>query len=285
MQKYKSLIAIIAILLGAFVLGGNRLQPPAVNGQMETITPMETITIEGVSMYQEVGEGWYVSDVLAPPIPFNALVAEWTDDHTLYFEIRTGTDATWSPWIPLVHSHDLSDGEIVDEKHDDLAMGDMIFVPAEDVTHRSVQIRTNAPISAIPMLKLTAIDSTQGPTGEELLQRQQALDGLVAADTPVGLTNPKPTVVSRDVWCTDARCECPPEGCNDSCLDTDPLRYQEVTHMTVHHTVSSNSRVNWAATVRAIWNFHAFGRCWGDVGYNYLIDMNGVIYEGHRVWG
>ncbi|MBK7893310.1 MAG: N-acetylmuramoyl-L-alanine amidase [Anaerolineaceae bacterium] len=41
--------------------------------------------------------------------------------------------------------------------------------------------------------------------------------------------------------------------------------------------------------MRAIWSFHTYPasatctscRGWGDIGYNYLIDQNGVIYEGH----
>ena len=32
--------------------------------------------------------------------------------------------------------------------------------------------------------------------------------------------------------------------------------------------------------VRCIWNFHAFTNGWSDLGYHYLIDPNGVIYEG-----
>ena len=37
---------------------------------------------------------------------------------------------------------------------------------------------------------------------------------------------------------------------------------------------------DWPALVRSIWNFHVFDRGWADIGYNYLIDPNGVIYEG-----
>ena len=29
-----------------------------------------------------------------------------------------------------------------------------------------------------------------------------------------------------------------------------------------------------------IWYFHTFTNGWGDIGYNFLIDPNGVIYEG-----
>ncbi|MCK5921772.1 MAG: N-acetylmuramoyl-L-alanine amidase, partial [Methylococcales bacterium] len=38
---------------------------------------------------------------------------------------------------------------------------------------------------------------------------------------------------------------------------------------------------DWKANVRAIWAYHTYTRKWGDIGYNYLVDPNGVIYEGH----
>jgi N-acetylmuramoyl-L-alanine amidase/Secretion system C-terminal sorting domain len=52
-----------------------------------------------------------------------------------------------------------------------------------------------------------------------------------------------------------------------------------VTHLIVHHSATSNTSANWAATVLAIWRGH-IDRAFCDVGYNYLIDPNGVIYEG-----
>ncbi|MEO6260304.1 MAG: peptidoglycan recognition family protein [Thermoanaerobaculia bacterium] len=70
-------------------------------------------------------------------------------------------------------------------------------------------------------------------------------------------------------------------GCPDG--DAAPLwkpAYTTVTHAVVHHTAGSNSLLDWEAEVRNIWYFHTFGNAWGDIGYNYLIDPNGVIYEG-----
>jgi hypothetical protein len=32
--------------------------------------------------------------------------------------------------------------------------------------------------------------------------------------------------------------------------------------------------------VRSIWSYHTYDNDWGDIGYNYLIDPNGVVYEG-----
>lgn len=53
-----------------------------------------------------------------------------------------------------------------------------------------------------------------------------------------------------------------------------------VQHLIVHHTATANDMRDWPAVVRTIWNFHAFTNGWRDLGYHYLIDPNGVIYEG-----
>ena len=56
--------------------------------------------------------------------------------------------------------------------------------------------------------------------------------------------------------------------------------YTIVTHIVVHHTDGANSVADWDAEVRSIWYLHTYTNGWGDIGYNYLIDPNGVIYEG-----
>lgn len=79
----------------------------------------------------------------------------------------------------------------------------------------------------------------------------------------------KPAVVSRTSW-----------GCPDGQGSGWTPQYTTVSHLIVHHSATANTSSDWAETVRGIWNFHTNDRGWGDVGYNYLIDPNGVIYEG-----
>lgn len=54
----------------------------------------------------------------------------------------------------------------------------------------------------------------------------------------------------------------------------------KVNHLIVHHTATANDVQDWPAVVRTIWNFHAITNGWRDLGYHYLIDPNGVLYEG-----
>ena len=56
--------------------------------------------------------------------------------------------------------------------------------------------------------------------------------------------------------------------------------FYDVNRIVVHHTATSIDLNNPANTVKAIWQNHTYTNDWGDIGYNYLIDQNGVIYEG-----
>lgn len=61
-----------------------------------------------------------------------------------------------------------------------------------------------------------------------------------------------------------------------------PPQYGSVQTLTVHYTASANDDPNPAATVRAIHYYDAVTQGWGDMGYNFLIDEAGTVYEGRR---
>lgn len=69
-----------------------------------------------------------------------------------------------------------------------------------------------------------------------------------------------------------------------------PLQYvKDVEKFVIHHTDSEIRDINgdsftdtrdYQAIVRAIYYYHTISRGWGDIGYNYIIDPLGNIYEG-----
>ncbi|MGB3717248.1 MAG: N-acetylmuramoyl-L-alanine amidase, partial [Candidatus Promineifilaceae bacterium] len=232
-----------------------------------------TSTAAGLTLAPGAVTGQYLSPVIDAPIDFNAVVPQWQADvpeaASVTIRLRTGTaNGWWSDWLELADNDDWMRQEDTD------IVGQMITVPAVDVTHQKIQFaisfsRGEGETSAIlEQLRLTFIDSSRGPTAIEMVAQQEALESHLPEEAGSGY--PKPSVVSREVWCTDP-------ACNYS----DGLEYEPVSHLIVHHTVSGNTSSDWAAVVRAIWYFHTFTRGWADVGYNYLVDMNGVLYEGH----
>ncbi|MFA6550267.1 MAG: N-acetylmuramoyl-L-alanine amidase [Candidatus Gracilibacteria bacterium] len=60
-----------------------------------------------------------------------------------------------------------------------------------------------------------------------------------------------------------------------------PLEYaKKITKFVIHHTDSKANLDNPKQKIREIYSYHALTRGWGDIGYNYIIDREGNIYEG-----
>ena len=79
---------------------------------------------------------------------------------------------------------------------------------------------------------------------------------------------PRPPIISRAGW-----------GADESLADWEP-EYRWPTKVIIHHTVTYTPDP--LATLRAIYYYHAVTRKWGDIGYNYLIDNEGNVYEGRK---
>ncbi|MGK2348302.1 N-acetylmuramoyl-L-alanine amidase [Actinomyces sp. W5033] len=90
---------------------------------------------------------------------------------------------------------------------------------------------------------------------------------LAAATTANGLPV---AVTTRAEW-----------GANPAYLDWDP-EYAAASHVVVHHTAGTNDYTEAQAPgiVRGIYYYHARTRDWGDIGYNFLVDKYGNVYEG-----
>ena len=54
----------------------------------------------------------------------------------------------------------------------------------------------------------------------------------------------------------------------------------EVDHLIVHHSATSNNVSDYMQVVRNIYLYHTEVNGWDDIGYNYLIDPEGTLYEG-----
>jgi hypothetical protein len=80
-----------------------------------------------------------------------------------------------------------------------------------------------------------------------------------------------PEITTRAQW-----------GANESIRRAAP-RYADNVHVSVvHHTAGSNSYTasQSAAIVRSIYVYHVQGNGWNDIGYNFLVDKYGQIFEG-----
>ena len=73
--------------------------------------------------------------------------------------------------------------------------------------------------------------------------------------------------VRRLKYIPDANCRWMPE-------------YIQPRRFIIHHTVTHNHPSDPYREVREVYLYHAYSRGWGDIGYNFLIDSQGRIFEG-----
>ncbi|MER6286267.1 N-acetylmuramoyl-L-alanine amidase [Streptomyces sviceus] len=86
-------------------------------------------------------------------------------------------------------------------------------------------------------------------------------------------TVPEPSIVSRAGW-----------GADES-LSPDPSEYNaDVKAVFVHHTAGSNdySCDESPSIIRGIYAYHTQTEKWNDIGYNFLVDKCGTIFEGRK---
>ncbi|WP_105975255.1 peptidoglycan recognition protein family protein [Streptomyces geranii] len=81
------------------------------------------------------------------------------------------------------------------------------------------------------------------------------------------------TLLSRADWGADESLRFAADG-----TELWPSAYYPVQTLVVHHTADGSSDPDSAAVVRAIYRTAAAS--YGDMGYNYLIDKDGLVYEG-----
>ncbi len=80
-----------------------------------------------------------------------------------------------------------------------------------------------------------------------------------------------PAIVARSSWEAD-----------EKITRAAPLYASTLKLAVVHHTAGSNAytRAQAAAIVRGIEVYHVKGNGWNDIGYNFLVDRFGTVYEG-----
>jgi hypothetical protein len=82
-----------------------------------------------------------------------------------------------------------------------------------------------------------------------------------------------PAIIPRSEWC----------GSYDACHNpTYTVVYRTPTHSVVHHGASPDSYTDGYAVVRSYWNYHVNSNGWSDIGYNYLFDKYGNLFQGRH---
>jgi putative cell wall-binding protein len=124
---------------------------------------------------------------------------------------------------------------------------------------RAIRVTTDRPISQLAVLVLDSRLPTSG-------------FGFGASAAAV---TSQPTVIPRSAWGADESLRFDGAG-----GEIWPREFYPIQKLVVHHTAGANGDPNPAATIRAIYYYHAVTQGWGDIGYNFLVDEAGRVYEG-----
>jgi flagellar hook assembly protein FlgD len=187
------------------------------------------------------------------------------------FHVRTSADRrTWTQWFTVRADDDGGPVGSVEGRADlvtepvwvgaaryaqyEVAFAGGRAVPVSDVRLACVESKVTAATADV------AAGATAGSAG-----------GAGALAAPVRLGCPaEPSIVTRAQW-----------RANEALRSGSP-DYGQVRCAFVHHTVNANdyTRAQAPAIVRGISYYHTRVNGWKDIGYNFLIDRFGTIYEG-----
>ncbi len=249
---------LIFIFLLAFVTGGQ-----AQRKSERSLQTFEMSTIPGARIdpgSEGIPKEIYFSGRLGVSAggPFIACSAGWDEDGLVAsnsgLRISTSRDSSeWSGWTDLP-----IDGHAVEAKWQ--ACTELTFLPAGATFYR-VLVTTNrlAKGRAMKRIQFNFFDPGPTPTTE--------VNAVQQPNEPAACPCDKPGIVTRTGW------SCP-QTANPG------YGYSASTHLIVHHSAGANTSSDWAAVVLSIWNSHVNTNGWADIGYNFLIDPQGRLYEG-----
>lgn len=180
----------------------------------------------------------------ATPGPFDMLAVHWRGSGTVSFRTQSA-HGVWTSW----QDADADTGPDPDstEAHPGWHDGSLAWVGGSV----RAAFRTQGNVTG---LKAYYVSSKPGRTPHR---------GLAIAGSPA--------IVARTEWAADTKI-----------VTVKPVISPTLQLAIIHHTASTNAYTpaQAAAIVRGIQLYHVQGNHWNDIGYNFLIDRYGTIYEG-----
>ena len=177
--------------------------------------------------------------------------------------VRVREAGTWSEWNVLAVNEDGPDANTTEGQASRRRAGTS---PLLTDMADGVQVRVDTSNGIAPAgLQVSLIDPGTSPG-------DAALDAAMPAAMASAATT-APALITRAQWGADESLAKPTE------------RNSALKVMFVHHTATANTYAGTAAAaaqVRAIYAYHTKTNGWSDIGYNFLVDNAGTIFEGRK---
>ncbi|HEX2495609.1 MAG TPA: N-acetylmuramoyl-L-alanine amidase [Gaiellaceae bacterium] len=182
----------------------------------------------------------------AAPDRFNLVGVHWKGKGEVL--VRTRGASGWSRWHEIHAEH----GELPDRGSDELRRlrGWNLGAPLWTGEASRLQVRV---LGKVSRLRAHYVWSPEAPPGRSL---------QIAGS---------PGIITRQAW-----------GADERIRRDNPEVARTLTTALVHHTAGAEpaTPAQSAAVVRGIYTYHVRGNGWDDVGYNFLVDRFGQVFEG-----
>jgi uncharacterized protein with LGFP repeats len=240
------------IQAGAIAAAAGALRPavPAFGARRPALFEL-AIDGAGAQASAAAAGGWRTTEVLRAPRRFDLIGLRWARGSGAEAMVRARRrGGAWTRWVAL---HPM--GDHAPDGVDAPAGTDPAFTRAAD----EFQLRLRGAPRDLRARFVRAL-----PTAS--LARRAARRALAARRR----RSQAPLIISRSQWGGNS---VPPRGTPD---------YGEVQMAFVHHTVTANAYApeDSAGIVLGIARFHRDSNGWNDIGYNFLVDRYGQIFEG-----
>jgi hypothetical protein len=206
----------------------------------------------------------------------------------IHFAARTRSHGVWTSWSKIPYDPDHGpDPSSREGRHarpgtDPMLVGRVGKVQVRAITGEALPSDMKLAVIAPGHARHTAVERAaidtsriDGGTGQDSVYRavdpQPVTGSTDTAALAAAVFTPEPVIYSRAQW-----------GANEKIREKSSLHYGDVHAGFVHHTVNANdyTRAEVPALLRSIYAYHVLSRGWSDIGYNYLIDRFGRIWEG-----
>jgi hypothetical protein len=238
-----------ALGLGAAAIAGGALRPSS--------------ALAGTSLFERAIDddaahvaGWRTTRVLAAPRRFDMVGLRWARGGKLDAQVRARRrGGGWTPWMTLHRSGDHAP---------DGARPPAGTEPAYTGTADVLQLRLRGSARGLRARFVRAQPTARA--ARHVTGKRRRAKRVRAHKSQ----SSQPAIISRTEWGGDS---VPPRAAP---------QYGEVQAAFVHHTVNSNDYTpeESPGIVLGIARYHRDSNGWNDIGYNFLVDKYGQVFEG-----
>ncbi len=262
------LVLVLALLLALLPLEPVQAREVAPETRSEVLEGLEATLPSAAPDGPDVA---LVGEAVEAPLPFVGLGIKGSGPEPELRVRARDLDGQWGEWLEVGlldgadgPDPDTAEGAQYERSHADRWTSDAVWVGAADALQLEVTGESPSDV------EVTFID-TAGLSESWLERTSRALRSLTTA-APAQADPGQPEILSRADW-----------GANESLRSGSPT-YRQVRHGVIHHTVTMNNytRAEAAQQVRNMYHWHTQGNGWSDLGYNFVVDRFGRIYEGRH---